>query len=69
MMRNAPIDLELAKQAIGEHRAAGNGVGMSIQTILDAITEFDVRLTDLLSKRRRSRSRIRGRSACTSPGT
>jgi len=53
MMRNAPIDLELAKQAIGDHRTSNNGSSLSIQQILDAITEFyDVRLTDLLSKRR-----------------
>lgn len=53
MMRNVAIDLELAKQAIGENRATSNGSGFTIQQILDAITlYYDVRLADLLSKRR-----------------
>ncbi len=53
MMNSQPIDLALAKEAIGEHRAGVNGSGLTIQEILDAITEFyDIRLTDLLSKRR-----------------
>jgi chromosomal replication initiator protein len=53
LVENLPIDLELAKTAIGENTAASGAPSPSIQTILDAITEFyDVRLTDLLSKRR-----------------
>ncbi len=53
MMRNTPITLELAKQAIGEQRSSSGAAGLTIQQILDAITDFyDVRLTDLLSKRR-----------------
>ena len=52
VVENLPIDLNLAKMAIGENTNAG-APSPSIQTILDAITEFyDVRLTDLLSKRR-----------------
>jgi chromosomal replication initiator protein len=53
MMNNQPIDLALAKEAIGEHRLGTNGSSLSIQEILDAITDFyDIRLADLLSKRR-----------------
>jgi chromosomal replication initiator protein len=47
------IDLELAKEAIGERSAAGQPSGLTIQAILDALCEyFDTRMTDLLSKRR-----------------
>jgi chromosomal replication initiator protein len=53
MMRGRDIDLDLAKAAIGEHAPGSPGSGLTIQAILDAISEFyDVRLTDLLSKRR-----------------
>ena len=53
MTNDQPIDLELAKQAIGEHLPGVPSSGLTIQAILDAITEFyDVRLTELLSKRR-----------------
>lgn len=53
MLEHAPIDLALAKQAIGEHHTSAPAAGLSIQSILDALTEFyDVRLADLLSKRR-----------------
>ena len=54
LVNNAPIDLELAKAAIGDRSAAfGAATNPSIQSILDAISAFyDVRLTDLLGKRR-----------------
>lgn len=53
LVDNCPIDLDLAKQAIGDQSLGGGTPTPSIQSILDAITEYyDVRLTDLLSKRR-----------------
>jgi chromosomal replication initiator protein len=49
----APLDLELAKQAIGEQAAPAGSQHPTIQQIIDAITRFyDVKLTDLLSRRR-----------------
>jgi chromosomal replication initiator protein len=49
---NAPIDMELARQALGEDPAAA-APQPSIQTIVDAVTNFyDVKLSDLQSKRR-----------------
>jgi chromosomal replication initiator protein len=46
------IDIELAKVAVGAH-SVSSAPAPSIHTILDAISVFyDVRLTDLLSKRR-----------------
>jgi chromosomal replication initiator protein len=49
---NRPIDLDLAKEAIGE-REPRIGAGLSIQSILDAITAYyGCRLSDLLSKLR-----------------
>ncbi|MDP7006086.1 MAG: chromosomal replication initiator protein DnaA [Phycisphaerales bacterium] len=53
LLENKKINLEMAKQAIG---GGGNGSlpkRVSVQDILDVIVSFyDVRLTDLLSKRR-----------------
>lgn len=50
---NAPIDLELAKKAIGDQLTNAGGSGPTIQAIIDAITSYyDVKLSDLLSKRR-----------------
>lgn len=47
------VDLDLAKRAIGEQAGSHGAPTPTIQGILDAITEFyDVRLADLLSKRR-----------------
>ncbi|MCP3903894.1 MAG: chromosomal replication initiator protein DnaA [Planctomycetes bacterium] len=47
------IDLELAKAAIGEQVASGGSQHPTIQQIIDAISSFyDVKLTDLLSRRR-----------------
>jgi len=53
LLDNATIDLEMAKRAIGSSGPDDNQKHVSIQDILDAITSFyDIRLTDLLSKRR-----------------
>ena len=53
LVDNRVVDLELAKLAIGEQSGANGRPHPTIQTILDAITGFyDVRLTDLLSKKR-----------------
>ena len=57
MANNVPITLELAKQALSDGSAgAGGGVGAgqpTIQMIIDEVSRFfDVKLTDLLSKRR-----------------
>ncbi|MHC5004002.1 MAG: chromosomal replication initiator protein DnaA [Planctomycetota bacterium] len=53
MVNGVPIDLNLAKQAIGEQTAASSSAHPTIQNIVDAVTGyFDVKLTDLLSKRR-----------------
>ncbi len=52
-LTNADIDLKLAKKAIGERTGSLTVQQTSIQSILDAITGYyDVKLTDLLSKRR-----------------
>lgn len=49
-----PITMDLAQQALGDSPAAGGaGPQMSIQTIIDAVTDFfGVKLSDLQSKRR-----------------
>ena len=49
-----PITLELAKTALAADSGLGRAVGQpNLQIIVDAVTKFyDVRLTDLLSKRR-----------------
>jgi chromosomal replication initiator protein len=53
MVNGARIDLELAKQAIGEQMASTGSPHPTIQNIIDAVTiYYDVKLTDLLSKRR-----------------
>lgn len=50
---NAPIDLKLAKRAIGDRSGSLATPHTSVQGILDAITGYyDVKLNDLLSKRR-----------------
>ena len=53
-INSAPINLELAKLALGESTAALNGSQQpTIQTILETVTSYyDVKLGDLLSKRR-----------------
>ncbi len=53
MINGTPIDMDLAKHAIGEQVTTGGSQHPSIQQIIEAITHFyDVKLTDLLSKRR-----------------
>lgn len=53
LVENRPIDLELAKIAVGDHHNASGTPTPSIQTILETVSGFyDVRLADLLSKRR-----------------
>ncbi len=53
MVNAATIDLELAKQAIGEQASDVSSPHPSIQNIIDAVTTYyDVKLSDLLSKRR-----------------
>jgi chromosomal replication initiator protein len=53
LVNGAPISLDLAKQAIGEQKATGGSQHPTIQQIIDTITRYyDVKLTDLLSKRR-----------------
>ena len=53
LLDNATIDLEMAKRAMGSAGPDDIQKYISIQDILDAITSFyDIRLTDLLSKRR-----------------
>jgi chromosomal replication initiator protein len=52
MLEVHTIDLDLAKRAMGEPNG-DSGPSPSIQTILETVSEFyDVRLSDLLSKRR-----------------
>ncbi len=52
MLNQIPITLDLAQRALG-NGTAGNGSQPSIQTIIDAVTDFfDVKLSDLQSKRR-----------------
>jgi chromosomal replication initiator protein len=53
LVNNAPISLDLAKQAIGEQKSTAGSQHPTIQQIIDTITRYyDVKLTDLLSKRR-----------------
>ena len=53
MANGAPIDLALAKEAIGERPASAVSLHPTIHEIINAVTAyFDVKLTDLLSKRR-----------------
>jgi chromosomal replication initiator protein len=53
LLNSSPVDLELAKLAVGGQQAPAAPAIPTIQTILDAVTKFyDVRLSDLLSKRR-----------------
>jgi chromosomal replication initiator protein len=48
-----PIDLDLAKQAIGGDPVSQGNPQPNIQAILDAVSRYyDVKLTDLLGKRR-----------------
>jgi chromosomal replication initiator protein len=53
LLDNAPIDLQMAKHAIGNESKENNQTHISIQNILDSVTVFyDIKLSDLLSKKR-----------------
>lgn len=53
MVNNVPIDLELSRQAIGDVEIAATGAHPTIQDIINVVTGYyDVKLNDLLSKRR-----------------
>jgi chromosomal replication initiator protein len=53
MLRQKPIDLELTRQAFGEDEPASTGPQLTIQNIIDAVTQYyGVKLSDLQSKRR-----------------
>ena len=53
LVNNSPINLSLAKKAIGQRVAAQGVTQMSIQGIIETITTYyDLKLADLLSKRR-----------------
>ena len=56
MANGVPITLELAKQALADGRpaeAAGAATQPTIQQIIDAVTKYyDIKLSDLMSKRR-----------------
>ncbi|MHC4909402.1 MAG: chromosomal replication initiator protein DnaA [Planctomycetota bacterium] len=53
MVSGQTITLDLAKQAIGDHVTPGGSPHPTIQNIIDAVTNYyDVKLADLLSKRR-----------------
>lgn len=53
LINNAIINLDLAKQAIGEPIMSAQASKPSIQSIIDAVTGYyGIKLTDLLSKRR-----------------
>jgi chromosomal replication initiator protein len=56
LAENEPITLELAKKALADDPARSGGeegAAPSIQTIIESVTRYyDVKLTDLLSKRR-----------------
>jgi chromosomal replication initiator protein len=53
MASGQPITLELARQALDGESAARSGNAPSLQSIIESVTRFyDVKLTDLLSKRR-----------------
>jgi len=53
MVLNQSISLELAKQALDGESASKSGNAPSLQSIIDSVTRiYDVKLTELLSKRR-----------------
>ena len=53
LLNNAPVTLALAREALGESTSNGPKNQLSIQTIIDAVTDFyGVKLSDLQSKRR-----------------
>jgi len=53
MLRQIPIELDLARQALGDDAQAATAPQLTIQNIIDAVTQFyGVKLADLQSKRR-----------------
>lgn len=51
--QNRPIDIDLAREAIAQHISPARNGQVTLQQIIEAVTEFyDVRLADLQSKRR-----------------
>ena len=53
LINDSPLNLTLAKKAIGERSKVNRETQLSIQGIIEAITSyFDLKLADLLSKRR-----------------
>ena len=53
LINDSPMNLTLAKKAIGERPKVGSETQLNIQGIIEAITiYFDLKLADLLSKRR-----------------
>jgi len=53
MAAKLPISLELAKQALDSENSSRSGNAPGLQSIIESVTRFyDVKLTDLLSKRR-----------------
>ena len=64
MLRQVPVTLELAQEALGDEPAAPVMPQLSIQNIIDAVTSFyNVKLADLQSKRRH-RSIVGPRQVC-----
>lgn len=52
-LQNRPIDLALAREALGESAGGGGVSQVTLQNIIDAVTRFyNVKLSDLQSKRR-----------------
>jgi chromosomal replication initiator protein len=53
MAAGQPISLDLAKQALDDELSSRSGNAPSLQAIIESVTRFyDVKLTDLLSKKR-----------------
>ena len=67
MLKQGVIDMELAKAALGESIAADQR-RVTIQNILDAVTKYyNVKLSDLQSKKRHKSIAFPRRSACFWP--
>ncbi len=53
MLRQTPVCLETAREALGDEDPSSSSPQLTIQNIIDAVTKFyDVKLADLQSKRR-----------------
>ena len=52
-LRNRPMDLALAQEVMGEHAGPNRSTQITLQQVINAVTDhFNVRLSDLQSKRR-----------------